>query len=1091
MIPKKLILTEIFDELTEYDFTKPKTVYRVKDETIVRQGISYALFGDKTRVQGRVEFEFEANDHTYVVCRDFFEKSSTVTEDGRIYPEEAGDKKLADIVGLDESRWNTFAVASKHETFNALFGDPESFIPNILQSLSLNNRTINTAAENYGTELQALRGNIKYLKSIPEKDLETLQQEVEAAEREVAEVKDEINAIIARINTGEYTKSCQEKLSEVEAEIGFLETKTGSAAYTRKLLEDSDHITSQLGMLHRVADVIKENLELRDQIDTGNDGLAVKRTEIENGKKALDTKESAFSYVSDQVKALNTALDELILENTLNGKSDSVILGEAEKTFANVTARLAELRSVEQDLASRMDVAIESFNAALISLEETHIASTRKKTIREGACFETMLDEKNRYLQDMRIVSAANSSDLTELKKNIEYNNLLLQKSVDRIRALIPTGSISDIMNECNLAEERKLSVYRNQIICAGLIKDIEAIDKKIDENLEANRDRRDTVSALAATKETISQYVEKNQGALDEIEKYVERLKTDLRFFLESDNIEYGSICPLCGSSVTDKHDTESEKADISAEIKEQEAKATAIRTTLDDYKAKMKDLTAKIDAFMATITAGEKYVSSLESTKAVKAAALARIFKEEEVLTLDGLTVKMEDTIHEVNRLTEILQEARELAATEIIARENQKALAAMYDANMGNFQSNETHFIEQNTARLADFTEGYAVFKEELNGERAIDLLSGLLENEAKEDACLKKLGEIARGKETVYDALTKVREEMRQLESRYITVQRDGKDYSYGQLCVYFAGLQYTSVIGEIRLQEQTKQNLQDEIVALKKVLDDKEKAVLEEETSIDKLLDRFNVNSEFLDIVRADEEYDTKLLDKYDIQTLEKTILSEEQYVELKAKLADFEKQTADLAAKKNALLYIIEANQVELEELWKNKNALGTLRTRLAAKEKALTEVTAQYLYTQAIKAQVEGIQKEIIATESARDNALSLLKNNTLLFVKTANDAIKSFLPRYGLSYEKGTLKFTGLKTGQGNMEKLEDSVYTILTICLINSVREIVGISMHISAPIRIVHVNEKGTEFPVKIKEKLLTFALRNGLILMFHK
>ncbi len=1031
MVLKNLVVYGIFNDGTfSYRFDSLKKTGRKKDVDNIRAAIDYAFFGDITLAHGRVEMTFD-QDGEKTLVRDFEQNIAFIqSADGMMEGEDAVNAYISSLVCLGKERFDTFLETNEKEIYEKSFEKTDDYFRSVLSSLSIRKEDIDNASDRYKAILEDYKKRDVVLSEVAEGFKE---DEIGAKIKSLTEQVEDLRGKVSKEKQFLFLNEQKQQLANEYEETGkkYVEllSQKGDIDKLRARVDRSDRIKRLVTALRKSSSLITESDKLKVAIDDKKKTLDEKIKESEAGERVLRAKQSAFSQLSATISGSYTALSELICNNASGGKSDKAILDNVERHFSKLEKAVSSLEEKEQALLDEL-----------------------KKTDRDITVY-------SKKYGDMFVVQA--------LDKLFSFNR-------DQMSSTEKPESISENTAEAGekrrALEKKKESLTRTYILSDSLLKEIESIDAKIGENNAAVNSQQENLDALENAKETLSKYVEKCRKKVEEADVEILALGTRKQYFNEINRLEYGAHCPVCNMPVIDKADTTSATAQVDAQLKKCNDDVASYRSVLSEYSDKLNAINLRIGSLRAKIDTGKGYVESLQQSKLLKTALLQKLFEDAGVKSRTQLAELLEKTTLESADAEKAVSDLSSRATVTFIAEENIKKITS-YIRELAGEDVGEP--IAQGRRNLVALEKQQSLVEGSVSGEGAIsgDVYASL------QNALVKK--------QRLLDELSAIREEIASCRSRYATVSDGEKDVSYGQLCIAYAGKQYTSVIEGIRVKEEEKKKLINEIAALTGVLKDKRITIEKDMDEIRDLENRFRYNIELLETIQGDEGYDESLLENTTVAKLESEILPEGEASSITARITEYDKTVATFETR-CAALETIASEVADKETFAMHKNDLAALEEELAEKESALEETFGLLSIGKTITKKRTDLLAE---AELYRENysfVNRVYEDGAVIIQDTVNYALNFLAPTYRVECHKGGLV---LKKGSRSLSSVSDDMYSILLVSLCDAFRYVVSGILNCPTLPRLLTL--KSSTLDDYQKEAVQKYATERNIIIIFVK
>lgn len=1037
MLIKKLTVNGIFDDpALSFDFTSAKKAFRKKDVEYIRNGLSYAVFGDPVLAHGNVSLAFEQDGEALLV-RDF-EANVTALHltNGTLQGEEAVNEYFSSVLKMDKKMWDVFFNVKAEETYENSFEHTADYFISVLTGLSIDREIAESAFDRFKDKLQEYKDKDEILRSLEEDyNAAEIAKKIQEANAEIEEIQNDCSALRDAVVLGEKAQATAEQLRNTEKELADLDAERKTTENLRDKLKRSERIKEQLVAVRKSAAIISENDGLKPIIEDKKKELVQKVKEAETGERVMKKKQSDYVKTTATVESLYTALSELITENVSSDKSDNLILRHVDRKFAQLDKTLVTLRKKEEDLQADLDKA--ELDVAVYSRQCGADAVVK--------AFEKLYD----------------------------FNRDQMDRSNERLNAIAEENGEDTalLISMYHDAERKKDELFRTYILADNILREIDSIDEKINENNVAVRSQQESLDALENAKATLTGYLEKCNKKIEAADDEIFKLNTRKQYYNEINALEYGNHCPVCNMPVIDKADTSVATSDLDNEIKKQEDEISSYRSVRAEYSAKLNEINVRIGSLRAKTDTGRGYVASLQQSKLAKIAILKKLYASAGVGTQDELVSLLEQKATEVSKAFSVANELKSLTQSTFIAGENVSHIAALIKEMNG---SDGGEPIAQGRNKLI------ALEKQENLTPGSVSGVGKQAEGDAYEalrNALEKRI--------SLQKSLAEVRENIIACQSRAATVTEGDKELNYGQLCIAYAGKQYVSVIERIREKEAEKKQLINEISALNGILKDKRAEIESERDDIRGLEARFNNNLDYLETLQNDGGYDLELLKKGKLSNLEEQILSDGEADKIRRQIEEYDKKELLLQSRIEALQKAIGSIDTD-DALIKKQEALPRAEELLAEKKEALSLLLGEATIANTLRDKRKALSAEADTYQENYSYLGRVYDDGAVILKDTINYALSNILPQYTVECKGSGLV---LKDGRRELTTINDEVYSVLLVALTDAFRYVVSGILDCPNLQRLITL--KTSSVGDETKKKLDAYAKAHNIIILYVK
>ena len=1036
MLLKTLTVSGIFDDSAlSFDFITPKKTYKKKDVEQILTGLTYAFLGDPVLAHGKVELTFDHNGEVLLV-RDFKENTASLkTADKTLEGEKAVDGYLLAELGIDKKLWPSFFPVKADEMYEKSFERTADYFTSVLAGLNIDEGIIEKAVARFKNKLQEYREKDSVLLSIEDEyeKIATVDR-LDAINAEIAALQQNRDDLKDAVLLGEKAQNTAKELQKTEKELADLVSGEKKTEKLRARLKESEHIKEQLVAVRKSAAIITENDGLKPIIDEKKEALDKMVKEADAGERVMKKKQSAYIKVSARVESLYAALSELISDNVSSGKSDGMILSYVDKHFAELESAVVSLREKEANLLKELEKA------------ETEVAVCSKQ------CNVDAVVKAFAKLQDFNRAQLNNFSDRLDA---------LTSENGEKTAALIA---------EYHAAEKKKDDLFRTYILSDNILREIEAIDEKINENNVAVRNQQENLDALENAKRTLVGYLEKCNKKVDAADAEIFKLNTRKQYYNEINGLEYGNHCPVCNMPVIDKADNSAAMAALERDIRKQEDEIASYRTVSAEYTEKLDEINVRIGALRAKTDTGRGYVDSLEQSKLSKIAVLKKLYAAAGVRTQEELVTLLESTVSEVSQASVVANELKGLTQSAFIAGENVSRIDAFIKELNG---ADGGEPIAQGRNKLIALEK-----KEEL----AFGAVSGI--GETAEGDAYENLQAALERRKALQKELSDVQTDLITYQSRTATVVDGEKEFTYGQLCIAYAGKQYISIVEQIREKEEEKKTLINEISALNGILKEKREAIEKEEEDVRVLEAHFKNNLDYLETIQNDGEYDD-LFRKNKVSDLESKILSEGEADAMRREVEEYDKKSMQLQLRIEALQKTLDSIDTD-ETLVEKREALPRAEDALEEKKAELSLLLGEATIAKTLRDRRKALSAEAKLYKENYTYLCRVYDDSAVILKDTINYALSAMLPKYSVDCKGSGLV---LKEGRKEMTTINDEVYSVLLVAMADAFRYVVSGILDCEDIQRMVTL--KANSVGDDVKKKIDSYAKAHNILVLYVK
>ena len=531
-----------------YDFTAGANVKNA-DEAIA--GLESLLFGNEAVFSGEIILNADLDGKIYTVVRNFASGVEVYSGEEKL-SDEATDAVLSDLAVLSRSRWETNASPCDEEAF---LSDTDDYIKSFLSGMGFDREELDKASASYRNDYAITVAQAEALDELVYGNVLDASLEDKTAEREkllsrLAELEEIKTSCARNAILKETVSALKEKIEkETQSEI-YASREARLAEY--KELEDILQTYEEADRLK------KETEELRATLDEKTSELEFLEKDLASSAALLEEKKDNYSFYNDKVVALTAETDALLteLENgyvdnaTADNSStdelseENAVAENAENAEENAVAEVISEAKSEQAEDSETKSAYESFNewnekyrSVYDKLSSVKYDYLKRRSVREGVAFETMLDDKRERLTTLEGFISSQRTVIAELQKEIA--------STEEIIASEGEDALSD-------TDAKRMKLFKSKILCNTLSVDISAAQQKIRYNKDARKGYAEDIEALTKAKTALNDYVASCENRKNKVTDRLVGIKARMAFCKEVDDMEYGNPIFRCLPNTT-----------------------------------------------------------------------------------------------------------------------------------------------------------------------------------------------------------------------------------------------------------------------------------------------------------------------------------------------------------------------------------------------------------------------------------------------------------------------------------------------------------------------------------------------------------
>ena len=618
-----------------YDFTAGANVKNA-DEAIA--GLKSLLFGNDAVFSGEIILKADLDGKIYTVVRNFASGVEVYSGEEKL-SDEASDAVLSDLAVLSRSRWETNASPCDEEAF---LSDTDDYIKSFLSGMGFDREELDKASASYRNDYAITVAQAEALDELVYGNVLDASLEDKTAEREkllsrLAELEEIKTSCARNAILKETVSALKEKIEkETQSEI-YASREARLAEY--KELEDILQTYEEADRLK------KETEELRATLDEKTSELEFLEKDLASSAALLEEKKDNYSFYNDKVVALTAETDALLTElengyvdnapadnsSTDELSEENAVAEKAENAEENAVAEVISEAKSEQAEDSETKNAYESFNewnekyrSVYDKLSSVKYDYLKRRSVREGVAFETMLDDKRERLTTLEGFISSQRTVIAELQKEIA--------STEEIIASEGEDALSD-------TDAKRMKLFKSKILCNTLSVDISAAQQKIRYNKDARKGYAEDIEALTKAKTALNDYVASCENRKNNVTNRLVGKKASIALCKEVANTEYGAVCPVCHNRISDKTELGMENARLSSSYAKYNDELKSNLSVLAEYHVKLERIDERLGQLRERDRLCEVYIESLEASRDAKTTALNGLLKDAGCTTVQAL--------------------------------------------------------------------------------------------------------------------------------------------------------------------------------------------------------------------------------------------------------------------------------------------------------------------------------------------------------------------------------------------------------------------------------------------------------------------
>lgn len=1093
MIPVLLTVENLQDANAQYKFNNGKAFFKMKDAVAIKQALGYAVFGNSTLFQGKIELSFKHDEENYILERDFAANRVKLSMNNKILTDaDEINKFLTSIVGYSAYQWEEFVLSDKDAIVDSALNDINMFVKDNFANLRIDGDVLKAARERASKRLENIKAQISVLTDMYKSGSKEIVDALVTAKEDAAIIKAEMARLNDNIVETRSLLKAQAEYEKVNYQLGIEKEKEPAMMNIINSLNESDRMEKIIFLYEKNNEVTVKNQELNKEIDKLTAELAILEKDISRGEKAKAEKEKEFIFFNEQIKALNVALDESIANNAENGDIDNSVFAAAESYYVKSKERIAELTEQLVKLQEIKAIAQKELDETRKEYNNNRYNSVLRADIREGTSFENILELKKERLDELSEELSRKQKALEDFLTQRKLNLSTAENCKNEEKALLTEGGYEKFFDSYNELERNKQKLYKGQIIAAGILGELKAIDDKIFDNELARESYKEDIKALLNAKNILIQYVDKCRDKLKKQNEKLISFKAKQEYYKEVDELEFGDTCPVCKGKVLDKTDMSIDNTRVFSNITKQEEEIAKTTLIMDEYNDKLEKINIRLGNLSTKEQTSANYIESLKSTKEAKIKLRDNTYAECGVKSHEELTTKLEESIKKIVEFSARLAKINQVAGLKNFALESAK----MLDKHIETTEKEDIPKIKEQINALKEdiknFSKAYTEISKRLEGKTATEKLEAIRELESKEDVYNDRINVLIAEIEDTEAKIYKLVEEIDTLKARKGAAVIEGKSYDYEGLLIKLAGKRYQEIMSEIRRLEAKRQVSQDEFVAIKRVITDKKASFEEKASKIDELLKQAEVNTNYIDSLNRNSNFTPTELNGKNIESLRKLVLSEEDKISMQQILDEHTLRTGSLSYQCDALKTRLDNGKELLENFKKNCDEYKALQEELYQKEDDTSVLIKELAIAEKLSEKINELQLKKTEKDRAMqsiDSAVNEVLSEEL--VAHMNNMLRKLGQKYWIKEDGKSLivVYNDRKGVTKQLEKMDEETKTILSIAVTDAIDIVVGNILDVSYLPRILSI--KASALSEDVKAALGEEANKKAMIVLLNK
>ena len=1053
-----LVFQGITGREESYDFGNKAVgciVLQDANKTALTSALSFAFYGsvDPTAYELplAVNVKFMIDDVEYDLTRVLEREESGAVEekvalvdlnDGTIYGEgkEDIDAYILSKIGLDKDAFEKLLFIDEEGTASIMgsTSQRESFVAEQIASLATSQKVIgkyNALKE----EESNLNNYIADIEVVTRDEIKEQTLGVDNAKISLDALRKQIEEVNLEIL---YAEKYREELDEYNVANAKMETLLSKQEEMSALAEKA----ARSEEAKEIASVFYKYVETVNGLNATEESIIADTKKMDELEAKLEESKGSEMLLGDEYKKasirateLNAKLREIVKEGAVNPQNVK-IKDSIETYYAEIKPEIVELEQKEEVLTKEY----EELNQKIAELTERKLAiresAEYKRAVQDGAVLQGNQAQLESSLKESEVRLEGYEKRRAELYDQNQVFASKIKELMPEVKKLEKElkGKNENIQDTLNQDALYKQTIYTKHLFVSDREVERDAVVTKIEkvkEEVERNRAKRDEYKKA---KEEVLAYRQKLLGKRELLEEKLTEYMSYNHLRDISNDIFYGSRCPICDGFVAHKNELPLR------DTKALDDQIKAVDVKIRDTESKLLEAESGIGQFEAALFRASEYLKSLEATRIEHTKAIISVLREYNVKSVKELFVLASNAVADSNALVQKVDYYKKKKSE--LARNIEKNNLVVEEIKYLDAVSipNELEIIKQIRSLLTETNSAYDALKGFYKEKDAISLLQELQVTEAEYEALEKEIeANEARLKE-VSQELDEVSPKLIDLKNRNVLVQDGDQALSYGEVVTKAYSEFLSAIAKEIEANEEAKERAKLRIQGLKKVTGDMEAEVTNLREHIIARVASLESAQETLQEMYA--EYEVKF-DALGIKTtgdLEALIIPDDELESLKTKIFAYDE---DVAVTRDDIVSLNESINAHIgyyENYESNVQLLENLRSQEIEAVLALSNAQAvledmEYRYAELLNSNksltfVQGKIKGVEDLSSAIKEGALIASDLASLIVERANAIVKlaSKNRYYVEEQEGGKLALILAGKGKARVDKLtkEESV-------------------------------------------------------------
>lgn len=908
-----------------------------QDTNELKELMALGFYGEG--IQGKVELAYEYNGEEYVIKRNFDNNMAELScRDGNVVCEGSDEvnSQINTHLKLNKKAFDKLVLIDRdniYENFLQSAEIREQFVGQMLDELVTDKAEISLIKQNLKEKYEKTKMQIEIIEEVSPKDLADLKEEIKDKNVIKQDINNEIIVLHDSINKG---KQAQQALDTLEKEITSLQKAQAKSMVIEELeemLRKSDEAKIVSSLIERKQNIIERDQIFENRIKEIDAQINNDAPQIAKGEKTAKSLEEILIHCLERVKELRQILYTRVEGLNSDEKYCTSIKNKINNIYKQNDEEVVMLKKKKQDIVNELIAIEQSCSDINERIKEMGLNADRKKAIREGAILETEIGKLIENITQTKSAIDECDNRMSTLKTDITKKEKEMAKNKAKLTDLhkMAVDNFKTREEALENAENALTDIHKYSILVTTYEQEVDAIDKKIEENKAGLKEYTEDLEVLNGAKEGLIGYIEKQKKYISSLENKLFHMTIDFNRVKQISELEYGQQCPVCNSVVLNKKDRnfridERQKdIDISMQDLSQE------KQVLDEYLEKMQQINSRTGELSARIKISQAYISSLNESKMAKNNYIENALQKAGVKN----SYKLSQKYNEIKEKVESLKKADEnfvilnkevlfeQATLDFLRNEYKK----LEDQELPSIMQRHKNYI----ARLTECQKEYDSLNKLLNGSTALDKLEEMALLEKEYDTLRNSLSEKKDKIELLQQEKDKVQEMIFILEARKRDINIKGNEYDYQTVIIKIIGESVGELLEELQKSEEEVDQVTTELSAVRKVLNNIKEKNNKNVGELVQISSRLSSDKEILSQIMTDYTGVMLTLRVDNTKDLRKLILTEERIDDIKEEINRYKSEIVLRSNNVERLQQILDENSEFLNQLEENEATVQVL----------------------------------------------------------------------------------------------------------------------------------------------------------------